>query len=47
MGKLIGRLTEKKQELCEPIPMYGDGAKEAESCRGTMPAVEDHGKVIT
>ena len=25
--------------------MHGDGAKEAESCGGTMPAVEHHGKL--
>ena len=42
-GKLIGRLTESKQELCEPIPMRRDGAKEAERCRGAMLAAGYHG----
>ena len=31
---------ETNQEPHEPIPMHGDGAEEAERCRGTMPALE-------
>ena len=45
MGKLIGRLTESKQELHEPIPMHRDGAKEAKRCRGAMLAMGYCGKL--
>ena len=45
MGKLMGRLTKRKQELRKPITMHRDGAEEAESRRGTMLAVEHCGKL--